>query len=157
MLDRASSIGVDAHVTIAASTGKRGSQRELSSTAPCDRPVSQSAAALMQAQASSRWSPSASRSECKFDTSLSLPRICKVSPDCHKVVAKDEPAAPPACSRSERVHSSALLGPLIRVVGREGQVGEVDWLLAGLAAAGPALEDRLHQQHGLRECQSGRG
>jgi hypothetical protein len=24
--------------------------------------------------------------------------------------------------------------------------------LAGLAAAGPALEDRLHQQHGLREC-----
>jgi hypothetical protein len=26
-----------------------------------------------------------------------------------------------------------------------------------LAAAGPALEDRLHQQHGLGECQAGRG
>ena len=107
---RASSIGVNAHVTTAASTGKRGSQRELSSAAPCDRPLSQSAAALMQAQASSRWSPSASRSECKFGTSLSLPRICKVSPDCHKVVAKDEPAAPPACSRSKRVHRHKRTG-----------------------------------------------
>jgi hypothetical protein len=65
---------------------------------------------------------------------------------------RDILAADPA-----RLPTSALLGPLIRVVGREGQVGEVDWLLAGLAAAGPALEDRLHQQHGLRECQSGRG
>ena len=39
----------------------------------------------------------------------------------------------------------------------ERQPGEFDWLLAGLAAAGPALEDRLQQQHGLRECQAGRG
>jgi hypothetical protein len=29
--------------------------------------------------------------------------------------------------------------------------------LAGLAAAGPALEERLQQQHGFRECQAGRG
>jgi hypothetical protein len=53
--------------------------------------------------------------------------------------------------------NSALLG--LRVVWWEwdGQIGEIDWLVAGLAAAGPALEDRLHQQHGLRECQAGRG
>ena len=34
---------------------------------------------------------------------------------------------------------------------------EVDGLVAGLAAAGPALEDRLQQQHDLRERQAGRG
>jgi hypothetical protein len=28
---------------------------------------------------------------------------------------------------------------------------EIDWLLAGSAVAGPALEERLPQQHGLRE------
>jgi hypothetical protein len=27
-------------------------------------------------------------------------------------------------------------------------VGEIDLLSAGLAVAGPVLEDRLHQQHG---------
>jgi hypothetical protein len=39
----------------------------------------------------------------------------------------------------------------------EWNVIEVDGLLAGAAAAGPALEERLHEQHGLRECQAGRG
>jgi hypothetical protein len=39
----------------------------------------------------------------------------------------------------------------------ERDVIEVDGLLAGAAAAGPALEERLHEQHGLRECQAGRG
>jgi len=34
---------------------------------------------------------------------------------------------------------------------------EVDGLLAGLAVAGPALEDRLQQQHGLFECQAAVG
>ena len=53
--------------------------------------------------------------------------------------------------------NSALLGSLVRRGEREWQAGEVDGLSAGLAAAGPALEDRLHQQHGLRECQAGRG
>jgi hypothetical protein len=33
----------------------------------------------------------------------------------------------------------------------EGKVIEIDGLLAGLAASGPALEDRLQQQHGLFE------
>ena len=31
---------------------------------------------------------------------------------------------------------------------------EVDGLLAGLAAAGPALEQRLQEPHGLREGES---
>ena len=39
--------------------------------------------------------------------------------------------------------SSALLGSLILSGGWEWQPGEMDYLLAGLAAAGPALEDRL--------------
>ena len=39
----------------------------------------------------------------------------------------------------------------------EGDVVEVDGPLAGLAAAGPALEERLHEQHCFRECQAGRG
>jgi len=39
----------------------------------------------------------------------------------------------------------------------EGELVEVDRLLAGLTAAVPALEDRLQEQHGLRECQAGRG
>jgi hypothetical protein len=38
----------------------------------------------------------------------------------------------------------------------EWQRVEVDGLLAGLAVAGPALEERLQQQHGLREGQAGR-
>ena len=46
--------------------------------------------------------------------------------------------------------NSALLGRV------KGELVEIDGLLTGLAAAGPALEDRLHQQHGLRECQAGR-
>jgi hypothetical protein len=51
-----------------------------------------------------------------------------------------------------------LLGVVTRLGVRvEWELVEVDCLLAGLAAAGPALEDRLHQQHGLRECQAGRG
>jgi len=36
------------------------------------------------------------------------------------------------------------------------QVGEVDGLLAGGAAAGPALKDGLQQQHRLGQCQAGR-
>ena len=39
----------------------------------------------------------------------------------------------------------------------ERELVELDGLLTGLAAAGPALEERLHQQDGLRECQAGRG
>ena len=39
----------------------------------------------------------------------------------------------------------------------EGDLVEVDWLLAGLTAAGPALEDRLEQSDCLREGQAGRG
>ena len=34
----------------------------------------------------------------------------------------------------------------------EVQLVEVDGLVAGSAAADPALEERLQQQHGLREC-----
>jgi hypothetical protein len=34
---------------------------------------------------------------------------------------------------------------------------EVDWLLAGLTAAGPAFEDRLEQSDCLRKGQAGRG
>ena len=37
------------------------------------------------------------------------------------------------------------------------QIVEVDWLLTGEAAAGPALPDGLQQQHRLGECQAGRG
>ena len=39
--------------------------------------------------------------------------------------------------------SSALLGSLVLSGGWEWQPGEIDYLLAGLAAAGPGLEDRL--------------
>jgi putative ABC transport system permease protein len=39
--------------------------------------------------------------------------------------------------------NSALLGSLISSYEREWQAGEIDLLLARLAAAGPALEDRL--------------
>ena len=38
----------------------------------------------------------------------------------------------------------------------EGNVIDVDRLLAGGAAAGPALEERLQEQDRLRECQAGR-
>jgi hypothetical protein len=34
---------------------------------------------------------------------------------------------------------------------------EIDWSLTGLAAAGPALEERLEQVDRLREGQAGRG
>ena len=34
---------------------------------------------------------------------------------------------------------------------------DVDGLLAGLAVAVPALEQWLQEQHGLFECQAGRG
>jgi hypothetical protein len=53
--------------------------------------------------------------------------------------------------------NSALLGSLVSPGERERQEAEINDLLAGSAAAGPAPEDRLHQQHGLRECQAGRG
>jgi hypothetical protein len=39
----------------------------------------------------------------------------------------------------------------------EGELVEVDWLLAGLAAAGPALEHWLEREDCLREGQAGRG
>jgi hypothetical protein len=39
----------------------------------------------------------------------------------------------------------------------EWELVEVDGLLAGLAAAGPALEDRLQQPHGLLEGESVNG
>jgi hypothetical protein len=42
-------------------------------------------------------------------------------------------------------------------VAAEWELGEVDWLLAGLTAAGPAFEDRLEQSDCLREGQAGRG
>jgi hypothetical protein len=38
----------------------------------------------------------------------------------------------------------------------EGELVEVDWLLAGFAAAGPALEDRLEQSDCPGEVQAGR-
>jgi hypothetical protein len=34
---------------------------------------------------------------------------------------------------------------------------DLDGPLTGSAAAVPALEERLQEQHGLRECQAGRG
>jgi hypothetical protein len=39
----------------------------------------------------------------------------------------------------------------------KGESVEIDGLLAGLAAAGPALEQRLEQEDCLREGQAGRG
>jgi hypothetical protein len=39
----------------------------------------------------------------------------------------------------------------------EDQLVEIDELLAGLAAAGPAFEDRLEQEDRLRKGQAGRG
>jgi hypothetical protein len=50
-----------------------------------------------------------------------------------------------------------LLCSLISAGEREREEAEINGLSAGLAAAGPALDDRLHQQHGLRECQAGCG
>jgi hypothetical protein len=44
---------------------------------------------------------------------------------------------------SSGAFNSALLGSLILSGEWERQPGEIDYLLAGLAAAGPALEDRL--------------
>jgi len=39
----------------------------------------------------------------------------------------------------------------------EREIVEVDGLVAGGAVAGPALEEGLQEQHGLFECQAGRG
>jgi len=39
----------------------------------------------------------------------------------------------------------------------KGEPVEIDWVLAGLAAAGPALEERLEQENCLRKRQAGRG
>lgn len=46
---------------------------------------------------------------------------------------------------------------LVASVARVRQPVEVGGLEAGLAPAGPAPEERLQEQHGLRECQAGRG
>ena len=46
---------------------------------------------------------------------------------------------------------------LVVAVQCECQSVEMDVAVAGSAAAGPALEERLQEQHGLRECQAGRG
>jgi hypothetical protein len=37
-------------------------------------------------------------------------------------------------------------------IGGECQSVDLDGSVAGSAAAGPALEERLQEQHGLREC-----
>jgi hypothetical protein len=39
----------------------------------------------------------------------------------------------------------------------EGELVKVDGLVAGSAAAVPTAHDGLQEQHGLRECQAGRG
>src|SRR5207244_4577996 len=39
----------------------------------------------------------------------------------------------------------------------EGELVEVDLLVAGAAATGPAAQDGLEEQHRLRQCQAGRG
>jgi hypothetical protein len=52
--------------------------------------------------------------------------------------------------------STALLGSFVLLVGVREELVEVDWLPAGLAAAGPTLEDWLQGEHCLRECQAGR-
>ena len=49
-----------------------------------------------------------------------------------------------------------MLGSLVAAGEVERELVELDGLLTGLAAAGPAPEERLHQQRGLRECQPGR-
>ena len=55
------------------------------------------------------------------------------------------------------VSSSALLGSSLSLcVAVKRQPVEIDWLLAGLAAAGPALEQGLEQEDRLREGQAGR-
>ena len=38
----------------------------------------------------------------------------------------------------------------------EFELFEVDGLVAGAAAVGPAAQDGLQEQHGLRQCQAGR-
>jgi hypothetical protein len=49
-----------------------------------------------------------------------------------------------------------LLGFLVLVEASNEELVEIDWLLAGLAAAGPALEDWLQGEHRSRQCQAGR-
>jgi hypothetical protein len=39
----------------------------------------------------------------------------------------------------------------------QGECGEVDWLVAGVTAAGPALEEGLEQLDCLGKGQAGRG
>ncbi|MGI8429861.1 MAG: hypothetical protein ACR2OB_11285 [Solirubrobacteraceae bacterium] len=46
---------------------------------------------------------------------------------------------------------------LVELVGMEQELVEVDGLVAGVAAAGPALEQRLEQEDRLWEGQAGRG
>ena len=54
--------------------------------------------------------------------------------------------------------SSALLGLSLGVTfWVQLEAVNADWLMAGLTAAGPALEDRLEQSDCLREAQAGRG
>jgi hypothetical protein len=45
---------------------------------------------------------------------------------------------------------------LVAAGSAQEELDEVDGLLAGLAAAGPALEQRLEQVDCLGECQAGR-
>src|SRR5450432_1443749 len=60
-------------------------------------------------------------------------------------------------SNSSRAPNSALVGGVLAFGwSAQREIVEIDWLLAGGAAAGPALPDGLQQQHRLRECQSGR-
>ena len=46
---------------------------------------------------------------------------------------------------------------MLLALGEEGELVEVDGLVAGAAAAVPALEDGLEEQHRLGECQASRG
>ena len=46
---------------------------------------------------------------------------------------------------------------LLLTTWEELELREVDGLVAGAAAAGPAAQDGLQQQHRLRQCQAGRG
>jgi hypothetical protein len=49
------------------------------------------------------------------------------------------------------------MGSLVVGGGVQRQIIEVNGLVAGGAVAGPALEEGLQEQHGLFECQAGRG
>ena len=48
------------------------------------------------------------------------------------------------------------MSSLLLALGEEGELVEVDGLVAGSAAAVPTSEDGLEEQHRLRECQASR-